>query len=521
MSVLVTGMHLSGGSIVARMLEGFGYYFGEDQRMLKGKNAGYREWPEIFRINNEILAAEQASWDYPKALSPEFWKNRTQFLSAMGERARRLITDLETKQCNWAIKDPRICLTMPFWQALEPKAKIILTVRDPFETAQSMAKRYFLTENYCTHLWEQYYVNVMQDLRPEDCLVLNFDQLLANPAEQAERMADWLAIELDETKLESSRKAIRSWQNSGRLEDTGQRFALKRFSGIRNIWEQLHQGSWDSQQGPQPRSWIEPVREPERKVIVHYHLYKNAGTSIDRIPLLNFGKEEWVKWEGDGQSADSDALAEFILANPEIKAVSTHLGVIRLPVIRNVAILPIIMLRHPLNRIQSVYEFEKTQVHDAPGPNKAKEVDLKGYVAWRMARPNDRQFSNFQTFRLSDWSANAEAHQQEYELSSALAAIQELPFIGCVETFDESMQNLQDWLVPHFPGFKVNKVHANPTNINDWTLERQMRKLKENLGADLFGRVFQENQDDLLIYGRMIIRYQEYQRALRSVSEDI
>ena len=44
-------------------------------------------------------------------------------------------------QSVWGWKDPRNCLTLPFWQSLLPHLKTIIIIRNPLEVAYSMHKR--------------------------------------------------------------------------------------------------------------------------------------------------------------------------------------------------------------------------------------------------------------------------------------------------------------------------------------------------------------------------------------------
>ena len=59
-----------------------------------------------------------------------------------------------------------------------------------------------------------------------------------------------------------------------------------------------------------------------RGVIIHYHLFKNAGTSVDAILRRNFG-EGWASREYPPRS-DGEAAREFLASNPHIAALSSH-----------------------------------------------------------------------------------------------------------------------------------------------------------------------------------------------------
>ena len=96
----------------------------------------------------------------------------------------------------------------------------------------------------------------------------------------------------------------------------------------------------------------------KRKVIIHYHIFKNAGTSIDRMLKESFS-ERWANYDKpEPTSKISPAeLEEFILDNPDLMAVSSHHAVPPLPD-KHLEVYPIILLRHPIDRAYSAYLFE-------------------------------------------------------------------------------------------------------------------------------------------------------------------
>ena len=87
-----------------------------------------------------------------------------------------------------------------------------------------------------------------------------------------------------------------------------------------------------------------------RTVILHYHYFKNAGTSVDDILARNF-PGAWMTGEFDGMN-NHEAVARWIAANPQASAFSSHTAQFPLPAIEGVMVLPVVFLRHPLDRIE-------------------------------------------------------------------------------------------------------------------------------------------------------------------------
>lgn len=193
-----------------------------------------------------------------------------------------------------------------------------------------------------------------------------------------------------------------------------------------------------------------------RTVILHYHLFKNAGTSVDRILQQNF-PDRWVTAEFPADGGDNSAqVADWIRDTPEAHAFSTHTALGPVPVIDGVSVISLLLLRDPVRRVRSAYRFERRQQADTWGARLARTHDLEGYVRARLDRTGDRQCRNFQTHRLAGLVPG-----EGPELARALAGLDAVSVFGLVEAFDDAMQRLAGRLRPAFPGFRWTPVQAN------------------------------------------------------------
>lgn len=217
-----------------------------------------------------------------------------------------------------------------------------------------------------------------------------------------------------------------------------------------------------------------------RTVILHYHLFKNAGTSLDQILKRNFG-DRWVTAEFPNSKGDNSALvADWIRANPQAVAFSTHTALGPIPVIDGVRIVTVMMLRDPIARIRSAYRFEQKQDADTWGAQLAKEHDLEGYVRARLARPGDRQCRNFQTHRLASLVPG-----DGDELSRARSGLHRLSVVGLVEDFGDAVARLAAEISADFPDFKWAAVQANRTSpAEKTTRDAEIDALLEEANAD-------------------------------------
>lgn len=199
-----------------------------------------------------------------------------------------------------------------------------------------------------------------------------------------------------------------------------------------------------------------------RSIVLHYHLFKNAGTSLDAILRQNFG-EAWVTQEfPQGSACNGPQVSEWIESHPQACAFSSHTMTGPLPSLDAIRAIPILMLRDPLARIRSAYLFESQQKVDTLGSRLAKAHDLNGYVMARLNFAGDRQCRNFHTTILARMTPGSED-----ELTRAMASItrlREIGVIGLVERFEDTMDRLAARLRPIWPSFEVRHVRVNTSD---------------------------------------------------------
>lgn len=229
-----------------------------------------------------------------------------------------------------------------------------------------------------------------------------------------------------------------------------------------------------------------------RTVLIHYHLFKNAGSSVDHILRANFG-DRWLTAEFPLQNGDnSQLLGEWIASSPEAVAFSSHTAMGPLPDLPGIRIVPIVFLRDPVARILSAYQFERRQDQDTWGSRLAKSTDFEGYVRERLNRPKDRQCRNFQTWRLAAFRPGPEPEGER-----ALAALEDVGPVGVVEQFGLSMQRIGQRIAEAYPTFFTLTTHRNRTTGRD----------NPEIGADLMHLLREANADDaaLLDWARSLL----------------
>ena len=117
-------------------------------------------------------------------------------------------------------------------------------------------------------------------------------------------------------------------------------------------------------------------RMKERNVIIHCHLSKNAGTTFDSSLKRTFGSKFIDHRDDNSMREGGSYLLHFLSLNLNIQALSSHHTPLTLPHIESIELLPAIFLRHPIDRIGSVCEFERKQDAQTPGAVNAKRLSF-------------------------------------------------------------------------------------------------------------------------------------------------
>jgi hypothetical protein len=240
----------------------------------------------------------------------------------------------------------------------------------------------------------------------------------------------------------------------------------------------------------------------DRPVLVHYHIFKNAGTSVRSILQASFGSA-WSSFEGSHahDTVRVDDLRRFLRGAPHIRAVSTHLARPPLPWPGCGAI---VFIRHPIERVRSVFDF----VHRDPSqPNAdiARARGFSGYVRWALGGGRGGVvLRNYQVIHLSaaTWRSGSilDAAATEADLREACRSIEGWGVHGIVDDFEASARLFQHTYGPLRPELRFEHVWHNRTGSGETTLEERLAHIRRDLGDELHAELVRHNELDLELY---------------------
>jgi hypothetical protein len=251
--VIFIGMHRSGTSMLGRLLEELGMFFGA--RKDENNEALFFQ-----DLNEWLLGQCGARWDTPAAFKEYFWRNDEvikwtelyirnllasprciQFLGA-----RRFVSGgIGSLDTPWGWKDPRNTFTLPVWLRIFPNARVVSIERNGVDVAQSLRAReikmleeapgfyrknrlaFFLRPRRSgfAHsprclvledgfsLWEEYTSQaaaMIAQLPADRMLALRYEDVLENPVKWLGESAAFCGLKVSKTQLDSAVKNIKA-----------------------------------------------------------------------------------------------------------------------------------------------------------------------------------------------------------------------------------------------------------------------------------------------------------------------
>ncbi len=212
MGILVLGMHRSGTSALASVLDALGLDTGSTEGLMRGdvgNPGGYYEVESVAALDERILKSYGGRWDIPPLLAPG-WS------SEVGARAlvteARATFDAVFANDRFVLKDPRMSLLLPLWrQVLLDRLAVVLIVREPAEVAWSLALRDGMAPLTGLALWAAYNRTLLAELEGLPVHVCHYRDLVERPREVVESVANSLAAwgELESPDLDAGVARVR------------------------------------------------------------------------------------------------------------------------------------------------------------------------------------------------------------------------------------------------------------------------------------------------------------------------
>jgi hypothetical protein len=197
--LLVLGMHRSGTSLTARLLECFGALNSKKTIHIQLDNPkGFFEDHDIYRFNEtKLLPRLGNNWhsigfvDWNKIIESE--------LSELEVEAVNILKSNYSIENRLSIlKEPRIGILLPFWLCAINKAgydvKIVCSIRDPLSVARSLRARNGFSITHGGMLYITYWLSILSNIQDLPVAFIEFDEIIEDPARVLGAVSKQLAI---------------------------------------------------------------------------------------------------------------------------------------------------------------------------------------------------------------------------------------------------------------------------------------------------------------------------------------
>jgi hypothetical protein len=239
--VIVLGMHRSGTSLVARLLEGLGVFMGRRKDI-------HHEAIFFKMLNRLILEQAGATWDRPEPIADLLGDEEAlsvirtalkeqirgpRILSYLGIRWYARYRDVRSFPMPWGWKDPCNVFTLPVWRAIFPDSRLVVVRRDIEPVVRSLIRRrqaslaWWDRRPYWRRLvhqtigyrgrpidsvragteagarvlaltYQKQLEKIDADEKPSESVVVIYERLVSDPVGTIQRMAKTLGIDADQ-----------------------------------------------------------------------------------------------------------------------------------------------------------------------------------------------------------------------------------------------------------------------------------------------------------------------------------
>jgi hypothetical protein len=191
--VVVLGMHRSGTSAATRLVNLLGLSLGSGPMVptTDGNPRGHWESLRLRDVNDAVLAALGGNWAGPPPLESGWALGPG--LDSLRVEGRDAFAEVYRGTPQWVWKDPRTCITLPFWErVLDVEPVVLLVHRNPLEVVDSLARRDQLSKVVSLALWERYVRDSLRNSDGHPVHVSSADEVLGDPAAWAGQVREVL-----------------------------------------------------------------------------------------------------------------------------------------------------------------------------------------------------------------------------------------------------------------------------------------------------------------------------------------
>jgi hypothetical protein len=197
--VVVVGMHRSGTSLCAHLLQTMGVNMADDAGASPNNRKGHWERPRINDLNDRIFTRFGRGWNEAAHILalPEHWLDDATVKAVKGELIGVLANGM-SRPGLYGFKDPRTARLLPVWRevfaAVGAVPRFIFCIRNPAQVARSVHARDRMARDQAEYRWLMYNAEAVIGLGDDAICLLPYEDWFARPEQTAQRLAAFLGL---------------------------------------------------------------------------------------------------------------------------------------------------------------------------------------------------------------------------------------------------------------------------------------------------------------------------------------
>jgi len=207
--VVILGVHRSGTSLCAHLLNALGVDMADDPLPLSSNPKGHWERWEIVGFHNRIFDLLNRGYETPLhdlPLPAEWWVD-----PRVAEIKREIVAFLGRKMATgvpFGFKDPRTARLLPLWRQifseLDLKVKIVICLRHPAQVARSLNERDGLRMDIGEYRWFTYMAELYEHTDNDDVCTIEYETWFDDTGDNAKKLVGFLGLETSQTEIISA-----------------------------------------------------------------------------------------------------------------------------------------------------------------------------------------------------------------------------------------------------------------------------------------------------------------------------
>jgi hypothetical protein len=197
--VVVLGMHRSGTSLCAHVLDAVGIAMGGQSETDSSNAKGHWERREIRHWHEQILELFSREYYSPRhdLPLPIGWLANPRVRGIQDDIVRFLQRELATSG-PFGFKDPRTARLLPMWhrifEELGLNAKVVLCIRDPAQVARSLKQRDDLPPDIGEYRWFTYMADIFRHLHNFETCIIEYEAWFDEPGDNLGKLTRFLGL---------------------------------------------------------------------------------------------------------------------------------------------------------------------------------------------------------------------------------------------------------------------------------------------------------------------------------------